>query len=296
MRTASEQPRRSPQAAKAQPFYWPYAARLKPCPFKAAAHWSSHADTFSPCGKAFSAERLQGIDLGFCSTWRVLGHGPRRQHRPQALCVALTSFPLRVKVMLHSIGCGRCAAASSKRITSSPRPCIWTFNCAVSALDTGSVRVRCDIWSNDFRPCTGKCRVAERISQPVGVRLFTLLRANVIEGGDRQRVDRRRRKQRIAVLENGNDPHPAFPVARNRGGKHAHIAAAVSVASGCIAGKRDGSGTRGRRSGDSSSCSARTPFPQTLHARRWTIPNWQPATDPAVKAHPPSETPPCRQG
>jgi hypothetical protein len=57
--------------------------------------------------------------------------------------------------------------------------------------------------------------VAEAISQPVLIRVLMLLRPDVIEGRDGERVDGRRRKERIAAHLYRDDAHPAFAAARS---------------------------------------------------------------------------------
>src|SRR5580698_1086448 len=77
----------------------------------------------------------------------------------------------------------------------------------------------------------GKRGVAEAGAEPVGrfgwVHVGIFFGANVIEGGDGERIDGRGRKERVAAALNGNDADPAFAAARNRRGEHAHVARAV---------------------------------------------------------------------
>src|SRR5580658_11066110 len=83
----------------------------------------------------------------------------------------------------------------------------------------------------------GKRRVAEAGAEPVGslggalgrirFRGGILFCANVIEGGNGERIDGRGREKRIAAPLDGDDADPAFVSAGNRRSEHAHVADAV---------------------------------------------------------------------
>src|ERR1700761_9772301 len=49
----------------------------------------------------------------------------------------------------------------------------------------------------------------------------------MVERRDGKRVNGSRRKKRVTTLNDGNDAHPAFAIARNRSGKDRHVAGAV---------------------------------------------------------------------